>query len=368
MHKLNPPAQPALSLWLLSGCVGVFLMVLIGGLTRLTHSGLSMVEWNLIMGSLPPLNETAWMAAFEQYKQFPEYRQLHSHFDLQDFKAIFWWEYSHRLLGRLLGLLFLLPFLYFYFTGKISRSLLPKLLVLFGLGALQAFLGWFMVKSGLADKPYVSHYRLALHLFTAFITFGYTFWLALETWCGKSKKASQAPKVLFRLLLAFITVLGLQVIYGALVAGLKAGYAYNTFPKMGDRWIPEAIGELQPFYLNFLEGQAGVQFVHRLLAYLLLLLASLLFFHSRKIYLSRLQQGSIQGLLAVVLLQAVLGIFTLLLFVPISLGVLHQAGAFVVLSVSLFLLYQLKYATGLSNTVAHPEEAKTIPTPSPVVS
>ena len=337
-----PLRNKAVTYWLLSGCLLIFCMVIIGGITRLTNSGLSMVQWNLLMGAIPPLNEQAWQEAFNQYKLYPEFQKLNQHFGLEDFRAIFWWEYTHRLLGRLTGLVFLLPFLWFWLRGKISRSLMPKLLLLFALGAFQGFLGWFMVKSGLTDKPYVSHYRLAIHLLMAFITFGYSLWLALQQGFGERKNYRPVSKIIYFLLLVFIGTLGLQLVYGALVAGLKAGYAYNTFPKMGPHWVPGEIHELTPFYQNVLEGQAGVQFIHRSLAYLLLLLAFSLFWQSRKTIMSRRKQTALQLLLPGVFLQALLGIFTLLLFVPLPLAVLHQAGAFGLLSISLFLLYYLK--------------------------
>ncbi len=334
----------ALSLWLFSGCLLIFSMVIIGGITRLTHSGLSIVQWNLVMGTLPPMNEAAWQEAFNQYKLFPEYQKINTTFALHDFKLIFWWEYLHRLIGRVIGLVFLLPFLWFWLRGRISRSLMPKLLVLFGLGALQGFLGWFMVKSGLVDKPYVSHYRLAIHLFTAFVTFGFALWLALQLWYGQEgKRLQEVANPLSKLLAGFLALLGLQLVYGAFVAGLKAGYMYNSFPKMGSSWIPEAIHDLAPFYRNFLEGQAGVQFVHRSIAYLLLALAGFLLWKSRHSSLNKIQQRGFYVLLFAVLSQALLGIFTLLFFVPVPLGVLHQAGAFVLLSVGLFLLCQLQF-------------------------
>lgn len=364
MTFLYPERNKAVTYWLLSGCMLVFCMVIIGGITRLTHSGLSIVEWNPLMGTLPPLNEQEWQEAFAQYKLFPEYQQVHSHFSLRDFKGIFWWEYVHRLLGRIIGLVFLIPFLYFWKSGQISRNLMPGLLLLFALGALQGFLGWFMVKSGLADKPYVSHYRLAIHLFIAFITFGFTFWLALKTGFTKSQKNQLLPKRFLTLLTVFIATLCVQVVYGALVAGLKAGYAFNTFPKMGTGWIPNNLFALEPWYLNFIEGQAGVQFIHRCLAYLLLALAFALYWQSRKLKLNRIQRAGVAALGIALLLQALAGILTLVLYVPVPLAVLHQAGAFLLFSVSLFLLFHLK--TGSKNQVLNKKVKSPAETPPPL--
>lgn len=331
--------------WLLTGCLLVLLMVVVGGVTRLTHSGLSIVKWDLIMGTLPPLNEQAWQEAFEQYKQFPEYQLRHSHFQLADFKSIFFWEYSHRLLGRLIGLVFLLPFLYFWLRGRISRQLLPRLLLIFGLGALQGFLGWYMVKSGLADKPFVSHYRLAIHLLTAFITFGYILWVALGEYYKGTKQAYAGEAKLYHLTVAYILLLGLQLVYGAFVAGLKAGFIFNTFPKMGEHWIAAPVTAMDPLYLNFLEGPAGVQFIHRCLAMGLLALSGYLWLRSRRAELNHQSKAGIRLLLLFTLAQVGSGILTLLYAVPLPLGIIHQAGAFLLLGTGLYVLYHLS-ATG----------------------
>ncbi|MGK7393594.1 MAG: COX15/CtaA family protein [Candidatus Cyclobacteriaceae bacterium M3_2C_046] len=337
-HRVNFP----LVTWLLYGCILIFVMVIIGGITRLTHSGLSMVEWDLIMGAIPPLNELEWQTAFDQYKQFPEYQKLHYHFNLADFKSIFWWEYIHRLIGRFIGIVFIIPFLYFWLTGKISKRLMPKLLLIFALGAFQGFLGWYMVKSGLVDRPYVSHYRLAIHLMAAFITFGFTFWVALDE-IYKFRPVTNLVRVqpLKKLSLWFLVVLAIQIIYGAFVAGLKAGFVYNTFPKMGDRWIAEGVTAMQPFYLNFLEGLAGVQFVHRYLAYILVILAAVIWYKARQVKLSSGQSSGVTMMMVMVALQVLMGIYTLVWAVPVWLGVLHQAGAFILLGMNIYLLHRL---------------------------
>ncbi len=334
----------ALVTWLFYGCFLIFLMVIIGGITRLTKSGLSIVEWDLVMGTLPPLNHEEWMVMFEKYKQFPEYQKLHYHFDLADFKSIFWWEYLHRLIGRIIGLVFILPFIYFWIKGRISKSLMPKLLILFALGAFQGFLGWYMVKSGLVDKPYVSHYRLAIHLVAAFTTFAYTFWIALSEIYRHRQPIALQPS-LKRLNIIFLIVLGIQIVYGAFVAGLKAGYVYTTWPKMGEQWIADGVTAMQPMYLNFLEGLAGVQFLHRYLAYVLVILVGIIWYKARRLNLEKAQKTGVNLLVAMVMIQVLLGIFTLIWAVPISLGVIHQAGAFILLAFNLFLLHRVSYKT-----------------------
>lgn len=334
----------ALVTWLFYGCFLIFLMVIIGGITRLTKSGLSIVEWDLVMGTLPPLNHEEWMVMFEKYKQFPEYKKLHYNFNLADFKSIFWWEYLHRLIGRIIGLVFIVPFIYFWIKGRISKSLMPKLLILFALGAFQGFLGWYMVKSGLVDKPYVSHYRLAIHLVAAFTTFAYTFWIALSEIYRHRQPIALQPS-LKRLNIIFLIVLGIQIVYGAFVAGLKAGYVYTTWPKMGEQWIADGVTAMQPMYLNFLEGLAGVQFLHRYLAYVLVILVGIIWYKARRLNLEKAQKTGVNLLVAMVVIQVLLGIFTLIWAVPISLGVIHQAGAFILLAFNLFLLHRVSYKT-----------------------
>src|SRR5436190_8910788 len=219
-------------LWLLSGCILIFLMVVIGGITRLTGSGLSITEWNVVMGAIPPLNDTQWNEAFDKYKAIPQFQKLNYSFSLDDFKKIFFWEYLHRLVGRLVGIVFLLPFIYFLITKQLDKPMIRKAIFLFALGGLQGFLGWFMVKSGLSERTSVSHYRLAIHLVAAFITFAFTLWYALELIYMNEKRNSLLRKNysgITRFL--FATVL-LQVIYGAFVAGLHAGKFANTFPTM----------------------------------------------------------------------------------------------------------------------------------------
>jgi len=316
-------------------------MVIIGGITRLTQSGLSIVEWNVVTGTLPPLNERQWMEEFQKYQQTPEYQKLNYHFNLSDFKSIYWWEYIHRLLGRLIGLVFIIPFIYFWRKGRLTGKLVPRLILIFALGAFQGFLGWYMVKSGLVDRPYVSHYRLAIHLIAAFATFGFTFWVALDEIYGYQKEKT-AYRPIQVAAIVFLVVLIVQIVYGAFVAGLKAGYAYNTWPKMGDLWIAEGVTAMKPLYVNFLEGIAGVQFAHRYFAYVLALLAVLIGVFSANPRLSRRQKNGARWLVAATGVQATLGVLTLIYAVPLTLGVVHQAGAFLLLGVNLFLLHRIR--------------------------
>jgi cytochrome c oxidase assembly protein subunit 15 len=326
-------------IWLSAGCIMIYLMVVIGGMTRLTHSGLSMVEWSPT-GSLPPMNEAQWNIQFEKYKQSPEYILLNTDYTLDDFKSIFWWEYSHRLIGRLIGFVFLLPFFWFLVRKKFPPGFGKKAVILLALGGLQGLLGWYMVKSGLVKNPHVSHYRLAAHLITAFITFGFTFWFMLDLMYPV--KENNSARKLKSTAITLLLVVILQIIYGAFMAGLRAGYGYSTFPKMGDQWVPDEITILEPAWINFFEGQAGVQFVHRYIAYLVVILVLFIYFRSRRIELHALQKRLINGLLIIVTLQFLLGVFTLLYHVPVSIAVLHQTGAFFLFSTTIFLIHRLR--------------------------
>lgn len=328
--------------WLLSGCFLIFLMVVIGGITRLTHSGLSMVEWHLFMGAIPPLNDAEWQNVFEKYQQFPEFKELNYQFTLDDFKSIFFWEYLHRLVGRLIGLVFIIPFIIFLIQKRLNKKLIWESIILFTMGGLQGFLGWFMVKSGLVKDPHVSHFRLALHLIFAFLTFGYTFWVLLDLFFKDTQKEKGNTKGLKRLSLLLFPVVVLQIIYGAFVAGLRAGSVYNTFPKMGEAWIAEGVTALKPWYENFLNGLAGVQFIHRYMAYLILILVGIIFFNGLRMRLSYSQTLGIKALALVVVIQFLLGVLTLIYAVPVTLGIVHQVGAFALFASNIFLIHRLK--------------------------
>ena len=325
--------------WLFTGCFLIFIMVIVGGITRLTDSGLSMTDYKLITETIPPLNEEAWIAEFERYKQFPEYQKLHSHFELEDFKEIYFWEWFHRVIGRLIGIVFIIPFLYFLFTKQLTRSTIKKSLVLLSLGAFQGFLGWYMVKSGLVDMPAVSHYRLAAHLVTAFLTFAYTYWVALDLIYPKRETVNKA----FRNLVRWgMVILLLQIIWGAFVAGLNAGWIHNTWPLMNEgKLIHETVFiEQNPVWRNFIEGKSGVQFIHRYLAYAVVAIIGYMWYRSRKIALTILQKKAIDFLLVMVFIQFLLGIFTLIYAVPLWLGVAHQVGAFFLLAAMTYTLHR----------------------------
>lgn len=325
--------------WLLTGCTLIFIMVVVGGITRLTHSGLSISNYKLISGTLPPMNDTEWQTAFDLYKQYPEYQKLNQHFSLADFKDIYFWEWIHRVIGRFIGMVFFIPFLYFLLKKQLTKSTIKKCILLLFLGGFQGFLGWYMVKSGLVDRPDVSHYRLAMHLTTAFITFAYTFWVALDLIYPTKKEINTSFRNLIRFGLGILIV---QIIWGAFVAGLDAGWIHNHWPLMSDgKLIHETVTiEQNPVWKNFVEGKSGVQFVHRYLAYVVVGLIGVIWWKSLKMTLTLIQQKAIQVLLGLVSLQFVLGVFTLILQVPVALGVLHQVVAFFLLAAMTFTLHR----------------------------
>ena len=327
-------------IWLLTGCILIFLMVVIGGITRLTNSGLSMVDWKLIMGTIPPINEEQWLATFEKYKQFPEYQQVNFRFTLSEFKAIFFWEYLHRLIGRVLGLVFIVPFIIFLIKKQLSKKLTLQCLIILGMGAFQGFLGWWMVKSGLVNNPDVSHYRLAIHLITAFLTFAYTFWVALGLMFNEEMPIQFIKIRRFLYLLLGLVII--QIVYGAFVAGLNAGFIMNTWPKMGEQWISDSVTGMSPLWLNFVDGIGGVQFIHRYLALIIVVLIMYVLLIAGKYPISVIQRKSLFALIIVVFIQFLLGIFTLLFAVPLFLGVIHQVGAFLLLGTIVFVLFQFR--------------------------
>jgi cytochrome c oxidase assembly protein subunit 15 len=319
-------------------------MVVIGGITRLTQSGLSIVEWKPISGIIPPLSEQDWMVEFNNYKTSPEFLKSNSHFSLDDFKSIFWWEFIHRFIGRLIGFVFLIPCIWFYVTKKItSKSLFRNLIIIFLLGGLQGFIGWFMVKSGLVNRPSVSHYRLALHLSTALFLVGYILWTALPIIAPRPKKTPFFP-TLHKKLKILLGLVSLQILYGAFTAGLKAGYMYPTYPKMGADWLPPSgIESFQNLGLvTLFEDPVLVQFIHRWMAVIVVLFFLNFFLSARKEDLSVLQKKCAKFLIWAIILQFSLGVFTLIYAVPVSLGVLHQLGAVVALVTLIIALYSYK--------------------------
>jgi len=319
-------------------------MVVIGGITRLTHSGLSITEWNLIMGTIPPLSDDNWKVVYEKYQQTPEFQKINYDMTLSEFKYIFFWEYIHRLIGRMIGVVFLIPFIYFVIRKRLDKDMMRKAIYLFLLGGIQGFIGWFMVYSGLQENPHVSHYRLAMHLITAFITFGFTLWFALDLIYPLKKENSIPAKdnILYKLSKTILIVICVQIIYGAFVAGLHAGKVYTTFPKMGEEWIASAINALQPFWRNFTENLAGVQFIHRTIAYLLVTLIGLFWYISTKFDLSKRQRISVKILFFGLVYQFTLGVFTLIYSVPVVLGVLHQMGAFFLFTAAVYMMHSLR--------------------------
>jgi len=325
--------------WLLTGCLLIFIMVVVGGITRLTHSGLSISNYKLISGVIPPMNEFEWEQAFDLYKQYPEYQKLNNHFDLQDFKDIYFWEWLHRVIGRFIGLVFLLPFIYFLITKQLTKPTIKKSIILLCMGAFQGFMGWYMVKSGLIDNPDVSHYRLAAHLTTAFVTFAYTFWVALDLIFPNRKVINTSFRNFIRLSLVALLI---QIIYGAFVAGLDAGFIHNHWPMMSEgKFMHETVYiEQNPIYKNFIEGRSGVQFVHRILAYVVVVFIIGIWIKSKKLDVTAIQSKGISSLLIVLVIQFLLGVLTILMQVPVWLGVAHQVGAFFLLSAMIFTLHR----------------------------
>lgn len=351
MLKLNP--KKGVIIWLLSGCFLVYVMVVIGCLTRLTHSGLSINDWS-VMGSLPPMSEESWNEHFSKYQQSPEFINVNSEMKLDEFKHIFWWEYIHRMTGRFIGFVFMAGFAWFYFVKKqIDKKLLVKLLVLIGLGGLQGLIGWWMVKSGIQNKPAVSHYRLATHLMSAFTVFAFTFWYALELINQDSKPENPKARKLHPWLVVLFVVLVIQIIYGAFTAGyvemgggnkplFRPGQIFNTWPKMGGQWVADQVTIYPSLITNLTENAAGIQFVHRTLAVIVVLLVAFVWNRSSKLQLNKSQYRGITWLIYGITVQFMLGVFTLIYQVPVILGVLHQSGAFLLFAVCIYLLFHFR--------------------------
>jgi len=322
--------QCAIRLWLYAVAALIFAIVLVGGATRLTESGLSIVEWRPVTGTLPPLGEAAWQAEFDKYKTIPQFQHSNSGMTLDEFKTIFWWEWAHRLMGRLIGVAFLLPFLFFLARGWIGPPLRGRLWAIFALGALQGAVGWWMVASGLSDRVEVSQYRLATHLILACIIFAAVLWTALQT----DRPGIEAPPRIRAGAVALLVLALVQIYLGALVAGLNAGLIYNTWPLIDGRLVPDAANLFHdtPTWRNFFENALTVQFNHRMMAYLLLAFALI---HAIDVAKAAPRALPLAAALAgAIVLQAALGILTLLWQVPIALALAHQAGAIVVLALA----------------------------------
>ncbi len=326
--------------WLFLGIVMIFFQIVIGGITRLTGSGLSITEWNVIMGSFPPLSETYWQELFDKYKQFPQYKIMNTEMTLSGFKTIFWWEYIHRLWARLFALVFLIPFVYFIYRRWLSKKLIIHLSVLFVLGAAQGLIGWIMVKSGLKDNPWVNPLNLSFHLMMALFLYAYL----LHVIANYTELPKQKIKSVFiKSINALLVLLSIQIFYGALMAGHKAALFYPTWPKIGSEWIPAAMNTFEPLWLNLFENKALIHFIHRGLAYLLLFLLVAFWWIHKKSVSTELQKFY-DAIPLLVLLQVLLGIITVLNslgHIPALWGVLHQAVAIVLLTVMLYIRFRI---------------------------
>ena len=339
---MSTPAQQSrrtVAAWLLACCALVVVMVVVGGITRLTHSGLSIVEWQPIVGAVPPLNDAQWEEAFAKYRATPEFRQRNPDMAVAGFKGIFWWEYIHRLLGRVIGLVFLIPFVYFLARRRLDPEVAWKLAGIFLLGAAQGALGWYMVQSGLVDEPRVSSVRLAAHLGLAFVIYAAMLWVALDLLYRARSPASDGMRGRAGGMVALVF---LMILSGALVAGIRAGTAYNTWPLMNGRFIPEEILLLEPWYANIAYNMATVQFIHRVLAILVALMAVGLWFDVRREPPNPRARSWSTILVLAAATQVALGIATLLAGAPINLAVLHQAGAVAVFSCAIMFRHTLR--------------------------
>ena len=317
---------PAVSIWLWAVAFLIFCMVIVGGATRLTDSGLSITEWKPILGAIPPLTEADWLQAFEKYKLIPEYQVQNRWMSVADFKFIYWWEWSHRFLGRMIGAVFLLPLLYFAAIRAIPRAIWPRLVLLFVLGGAQGALGWFMVASGLSERIDVSQYRLAAHLTFAVALFAGVVWTAL----GLNRTRQWAATADNLLAAGLIGLIFLQIAAGGFVAGLDAGFASNTWPMMNDEWIPAGMFVTEPQWKNLFENALTVQFNHRLIAYVIL---------AYVLWMARRSPRTGWFVAAAVLMQMVLGIMTVVHGVPLSVALMHQGGALIVLALALWHLH-----------------------------
>ena len=330
--------------WLFACCALVFAIVVVGGITRLTRSGLSITEWQPIVGTLPPLSDADWQLAFDKYRQTPEYAQVNKGMTLDAFKRIYWWEYAHRLLGRIIGFAFLVPFLVFAIRSRIPDGYTWKLVGVFVLGGLQGALGWYMVQSGLVDDPRVSQFRLTAHLTLAFLILGAMLWLALSLLYPRlPRPLSSAANSARRWAIAALALVLAMVVTGGFVAGIRAGFAYNTFPLMNGSLVPSEILMLEPVWKNFFWNMATVQFDHRLLALLLVGCVAVLWWKLQPpadvTGRARLWVNALLGVLA---LQVAAGIATLVFVVPIPLAALHQAGAVVVFALAIKVVHALR--------------------------
>lgn len=327
-------------IWLNVSIGFLFLMIIIGGMTRLTDSGLSMVTWKPITGVFPPIGIEQWEESFNQYKSFPEYKIINYNISLSEYKHIYYWEYLHRLLGRMIGVLFLIPFLYFLYSSYLNKQLIKKLLIVFFIGGFQGFLGWYMVKSGLVDIPHVSHYRLAIHLSMAFFILSYIYNLKLSLIITKLSK-DYNYKFYDRFISVILILLFVQIIYGAFNAGLKTVNTVNTFPFYNDFIFPFSNISLSPVWLNFFKNHYGVQFIHRFLSLIIMVLIMIFTYKSNKIN-NRIKLES-QYLIVLILFQCIVGILTLISNASIVFALLHQFLAILIILFTIKIKHNLKY-------------------------
>ncbi len=333
--------------WLLAGCALIALMVVVGGITRLTGSGLSITEWDLLGGTFPPLHEADWRELFAKYQATPQYLRENAHFGLAEFKSIFWWEWIHRFIGRAIGVVFVVPFAWFLATKRVARPLLSRLLLILGLGAAQGVMGWLMVASGLVDNPRVSHYRLAAHLLLAFTTFAVTLWTALGVRAGRWDEGRDAARPVDRSpahgwAVAVLALVLVQVTYGAFVAGLRAGFLYNTFPTMGGHWVPPGMGGGGSLVADLTSQPVAVQFIHRVLG---LVVAGLALGFACRWRRNPVVGRAAAWLGGIALLQFGLGALTVLRLPasPVFWGTVHQFGALALLTAAVVTLFRARH-------------------------
>jgi cytochrome c oxidase assembly protein subunit 15 len=343
----NPQGQHdrQIAYWLFFCAAVIFGMILLGGVTRLTSSGLSMVDWKPIMGVIPPMTQADWQEMFLKYQQFPEYQKINVGMSLEDFKPIFMYEYLHRVLGRLIGVIFIVPFLFFYFSRRIKTGLTPKLVIMLIGGGCQGLLGWYMVKSGLVDNPHVSQYRLTAHLGAAVLIYGFILWTAF----GLVLTARAQPVELQRFSIGLSALIYLMILSGGLVAGTHAGNAYSTWPLMGDSFVPAGLYAMTPAWLSAFEDITTIQFNHRMFAYLIVALVVAFAIRAFRFgIVGRLKVG-IFCLIGLLGMQVTLGISTLIFYVPIPVAAAHQVGAVALLTASLFISHCLSNGLRHSN-------------------
>jgi cytochrome c oxidase assembly protein subunit 15 len=343
-ESMDQSSRTPIAVWLFACCALVFIMVVVGGVTRLTHSGLSIVEWKPLVGTIPPLDQAQWDAVFQKYQATPEYQKVNRGMALEEFKGIFWWEYFHRLLGRAIGVVFALPLLYFLLRRKIDAALAAKLAGIFLLGGLQGAMGWYMVQSGLVDDPRVSQFRLTAHLGIALLILAAMLWTALGL-LHPHRAEHGAPRRLGNFAAALAALIFLMALSGGFVAGIRAGFAYNTFPLMNGHLVPPEILSLEPWWNNLFNNMATVQFNHRMIAWLLMLLVPAFWVAARRVPMPPRTRLATHALMGMLVIQVALGISTLLLGVPVPLAAAHQAGAVLLLSAALWSSHELRAAS-----------------------